>query len=120
MFNSLVYGSDKMKETVIKREIEIFDRDGKTGKKTRPFKVIDIDPEKMSDKRAFKIGHSVAQSETFLPNFLFDSVSKNVYVDLAGLNDTNGDLIQLINWIIYKQIFNIVHSFNLIVPVTTS
>lgn len=72
----------------------------------------------MKSKYQFKIGHDKAKSETFLPNFLFDNNSDNVFIDLAGLQDTNGELIQLINWIIYKQVFNIVHSFHLIVPIT--
>ena len=67
---------------------------------------------------AFKIGHNSASSETFLPNFLFDEVTGTVYIDLAGLNDTSGKFVKLINWMICKQIFNIVDSFHLLVPVT--
>ena len=118
MFNSLIYGSENMVETIVKRDIQFPDRDGNRKTKPKPFKVVDVDKTKIPENKAFKIGHDQAKSETFLPNFLFDSNSGNVFVDLAGLNDTNGPLIQLINWIIYKQIFNIVHSFHLIVPIT--
>ena len=51
---------------------------------------------------------------------MYDPKSKNVYVDIAGLNDTSGEFIEMINWMICKYVFSIVDSFKLIVPVTIS
>ena len=117
MFNSLIYGSESLSLKKEMREIEV-PAGGKLIKKKRPRWTIDIDYEKYPELKAFKIGHEEQQSETFLPNFMYDPKSKNVYVDIAGLNDTSGEFIEMINWMICKHVFSIVDSFKLIVPVT--
>ena len=55
----------------------------------------------------FKIGHSKTESMTFLPDIVpFESGDNEfVFVDIAGLNDTSGNLIELVNCFITKQIF---------------
>lgn len=53
-----------------------------------------------------KIGHSKAQSETFLPTWLFDEVIKILFLDVAGRNDTRGDILEIINLLLIKKIFN--------------
>lgn len=117
MFNSLIYGSENIHEVKIEREYEVPLPDGTTKKRKRKIPVIDVNRDKIKN-HAFKVGHNQAQSETFLPSFYFQKESGNVYVDMAGLHDSNGEVIKLINWIITKQIFNIIHSFHLIVPIT--
>lgn len=104
----------------VETEIDVPLMNGKSIRKKKVRKTIDIDPSKVPLDRSFRIGHSQAKSETFLPNMLFEKSSGNIYVDMAGLYDTSGDIIQLINWLLTKQVFNIVHSFHLIVPITIS
>lgn len=52
-----------------------------------------------------KIGHSNIKSETFLPKFVQAPNADIVYVDIAGLNDTAGYLMELINCFITKELF---------------
>ena len=47
MFNSLIYGAENMKEKIVQREIEFPDRQGNKKKRLKPFKVVDVDPEKV-------------------------------------------------------------------------
>ena len=47
-----------------------------------------------------------------------DETTGTVYIDLAGLQDSNGDTVEMFNWLIFKQVFRIVGSFYLIVPIT--
>ena len=76
--------------------------DGKLVKKLKRRAIIDMDEKHAEKMSSFKIGHNSASSETFLPNFVFDENMGTVYVDLAGLNDTSGKFIKLINWMICK------------------
>ena len=57
--------------------------------------------------KVFKIGHSRTESQTFIPDVVpFISGSTDfVFIDIAGLNDTGGNLIELVNCFITKQIF---------------
>lgn len=55
----------------------------------------------MNENKGFKIGHEET-SETFLPNFVLDKISNTVYIDMAGLNDTSGEFVKMINWMICK------------------
>ena len=50
-----------------------------------------------------------------MPNLFYDSQSATIYIDMAGLFASNGDIIGLINWLIYKHIFNLVHSYHLLI-----
>ena len=118
MFNSLIFGPSSVRVVNVETEIEVPLLNGKTIRKKKLRKTIDIDPDRVPINYSFRIGHSQSQSETFLPNLLFEKKTGNIYVDMAGLHDTSGDIIQLINWLITKQVFNIVHSFHLIVPIT--
>ena len=82
--------------------------------------VIDVESQ---DESIFEIGHSNSESETFLPKFhkmkLGAAVESNqinsascaksedmFMVDVAGLNDTGGHLIEYVNQLINKKIFN--------------
>jgi hypothetical protein len=53
----------------------------------------------------FNIGHSKSESMTFLPHFAFDQESGVVYADIAGLNDTNGEFVELLNCFINRKMF---------------
>jgi hypothetical protein len=66
----------------------------------------------------FKIGHSMSQSMTFLPHFQFDDKSDTVFADIAGLHDTGGELIDLVNCFVNKKIFNLAAKVKFIVPFT--
>lgn len=62
----------------------------------------------MSDLRSkniFNIGHSATSSETFLPQFIQDEHSDFVFGDLAGLHDTNGDMVELVLLLLNRKIF---------------
>ena len=53
----------------------------------------------------FKIGHSSSKSETFVPNIYYDNKSGMTFTDVAGLNDTGGDLIEIINNLVIRFLF---------------
>lgn len=65
----------------------------------------------------FKIGHSNSESETFLPSFVKHPNNDVWFVDIAGLNDTGGELIDFCNTFIIKHIFQIAKSVKFIVPI---
>ena len=58
-----------------------------------------------SEQKFFKIGHSSASSETFIPEFYIDLEYKKIMVDIAGLSDTSGLMIELVNSLMNKFIF---------------
>ena len=64
------------------------------------------------------IGHSSHSSMTFLPNFFFDQDKKILYIDIAGLNDTDGQNVEIFNQLVTKWIFNKVGPTKLIFPGT--
>lgn len=66
----------------------------------------------------FKIGHSLALSQTFIPHFYQDSSSDNdlMFTDIAGLNDSDGELIDLVNCFVNKKIFNIASKVKFLIP----
>ena len=70
-------------------------------------KVIDIHEKFKDDEHYFffGIGHSQANSQTFLPDIHFEQHSDYTWIDIAGLNDSSGELIYLINSFVTKQIF---------------
>ena len=70
----------------------------KVNKNVRVRKVIDC---RVPDN-IFKIGHSKSESETFLPKTHYDAKSGITFVDVAGFNDTGGDLIEIINNFVMK------------------
>lgn len=53
-----------------------------------------------------------------MPHFQKDFGSSNIYADIAGLNDTDGLLINFVNCFINKYIFNICGSIRFLVPIT--
>lgn len=109
MLNSLLLGSDCLEETKIMTEIMI----GEKVKKRKKLVIATKD-----DKMTLKIGHSANQSETFFPHFVVKQSTDEVWADIAGFNDTNGEMIETINCLINKIIFNKVRSVRFLVPIT--
>ena len=54
------------------------------------------------EENQFRIGHSIAKSETFLPHYMYDKDLKMICIDVAGFHDTRGDLIDLVNCLIMR------------------
>ena len=79
------------------REVEV-----QATKKTKKIKQQVI--ECTDPSNVFKIGHSSAQSETFIPNIYLDKQTGITYADVAGLNDTSGELIEIVNNFVIKYI----------------
>lgn len=103
MLSSLIYGPDALQKTAIKAE---------NGKKRY---VID---HKDSDKSQLRIGHDQSKSQTFWPNFIQDQNSKIIFGDIAGLEDTSGQTIELLNVLTNKLIFNQAVHLRFLVPLT--
>ena len=62
--------------------------------------------EEENNMGTFEIGHSYANSKTFIPTF-YEIPSQNlVYTDMAGLMDTGGPLIDIVNCFACKMLFN--------------
>lgn len=69
-------------------------------KKEKNVKVID----QVLGEKVFPIGHSDTQSMTFVPIFKKDPSSDLMFGDLAGLSDSDGEFISLINALTSKYI----------------
>ena len=110
MLNSLLYGSESLHKTPIYEEIPT--KNGKTRQVKRT--VVDVKLE----GQGFKIGHSRVYSQTFIPTWVEDPNFNQLWVDIAGFGDTNGDLIEYINTFIGKKIFNIAKDIKIIMPFT--
>lgn len=65
----------------------------------------------------FKIGHSDSESETFLPTFVKHPTTDVWFVDIAGLQDTGGELIDFCNTFIIKHIFQRAKTVKFIIPI---
>ena len=72
----------------------------------------------MNKENEFKIGHSVAKSMTFMPHFEYDAEQDLMFADIAGLHDTDGEIIDYINCFMNKKIFNTASRVSFIVPFT--
>lgn len=96
-------------------------KDGVPQFKTKQIKtkVIDYNKEFAKSKNIiFGIGHSKMKSCTFLPNFQQEDETGLILTDVAGLHDTSGDLIEVINSLIIKRIFMKAESLRFLVPVS--
>ena len=115
IFSSLVYGSDALTLRNIEVETRVpVDDQGNVKSVMKKHKVIDH----KDGKDFFEIGHSQHSSKTFFPHFLKDQATGLVYADIAGLKDTDGDLIELVNFFINKSIFKKARSLKFLVPIT--
>ena len=66
----------------------------------------------------FEIGHSRVHSCTFIPTFHQPKDQNIIYADIAGLLDTSGDLIELMNFLICKMVLNKAKSIKFIIAIT--
>lgn len=95
MLNSLVFGPESL--TI---------RNGK------------IDQKDPSKANIFAIGHNAAQSKTFLPQFERERNTMDLWADYAGLDDTSGELVDILNCFLMRQIFQISKSIRILAPVS--
>lgn len=66
----------------------------------------------------FHIGHSDSESMTFLPQVRKKGDgSDSLYVDIAGQQDTGGELIEFINIFVTKELFRKAHKVRFLVPI---
>ena len=94
MLSSMIVGAQNLEHTKIEYWVEIKQR-GQIVKKPKYRWVIDY---KKDAKKIFTIGHSLSKSETFFPGFYEDPINKgSYYVDVAGLEDTAGPMIEYVN-----------------------
>lgn len=63
----------------------------------------------------FKIGHSNNASETFVPNI--QETDDYLYIDMAGMLDSRGDTIDVLNCFMNKQVFSLAKSVKFIIPI---
>lgn len=70
----------------------------------------------------FTIGHEKSKSQTFLPSVaeltMVDKDQQYYFTDLAGISDTGGDLIDLVNSMVAKFIFMQANQVKFLLPVT--
>lgn len=78
-------------------------------------KVIDYKNEK---NIIMPIGHSLEKSETFFPILIKSPQHEFSYVDIAGLQDTGGSIMEYVNQFINKKIFSMAEKIRFIVPFT--
>ena len=78
-------------------------------------KVIDV-KESYKSKIPFIIGHSNCTSETLYPTSFKVEGTKYHMVDLAGLHDTGGKLIDFIVSLLNKKLFSKARSVRFLVP----
>ena len=51
-----------------------------------------------------------------MPHFQIDKERDVMFTDIAGLNDADGELIDLINCFVNKKIFNIASKVKFVIP----
>ena len=64
-----------------------------------------------------KVGHKNV-SETFLPSQVLCKSSGITYTDIAGQNDVRGDLIEFINLLLIKKIFNMAKKVRMLIIIS--
>jgi len=115
LLSSMVVGAKNMEVTKIK--IPVADTK-KGGKKVKERKVIDY---KKTTSKVFPIGHSLSQSETFFPGFCENPHEDGSYlVDIAGLEDTAGPMIEYVNQFINKKVFSLAQDLKVLIFITRS
>ena len=66
----------------------------------------------------FAIGHDANRSKTFIPHFETDHKLDLVYADIAGLKDTNEEIIDILNKFLTKSLFIRAKSVRFIITIT--
>jgi hypothetical protein len=110
MLNALIWGPESLEAKKVEQTIEL-----KNGKQKQIQRVV---IESKKPQAEFKIGHSSSKSETFLPHFYKMNKIDGMFVDLAGLEDTGGQFISLINCFVSKFIFDYANNVRFLIPLT--
>lgn len=115
MLVSIIEGPGALAQTTIQKDLK-----AAKGKKKKPMRVIARrqEPAEGDSRGHFKIGHNSASSETFLPNFQAMPEKQITFIDIAGLKDTGGDLVDTLNCIINKIVFSFCKEIKLLIPMT--
>ena len=119
MISSLVFGPDKLEMKAVPEKKMV-----RGVEKTYYNKIIDQREDfkgwlaGQNFDGLFEIGHSKAESKTFIPHFYKPPDQNMIYSDIAGLMDTAGDLIEYVNCFMNKKIFNQAKKIKFIVPIT--
>ena len=116
LLSAILYGSNVLALKKITKNIEVRQPDGTFTQKVSTKTVIDYKDDQM--ERAFKIGHS-NKSETFFPTFVKIEGEEDSYlIDIAGLDDTGGILLEFVNQFINKKLFNLIENLVILIPFT--
>ena len=123
MLSSLVDGPSSLQIKTIKEELDVLDNPESTDMKSKQMqRRTTVKSRTIIEKREvsnyFQIGHSQSQSETFYPTFQFEKSSDLLFIDIAGLNDTGGTQIELINRLMLKNIIARCKSVRILLPIT--
>ena len=113
LLSSLMYGPEALQLQKIQFQIQVPLQNGEMSTKNKIKYVI----EHSTPLKAFKIGHSDHESETFLPTYVKWPTKDIWFVDIAGLNDTGGELMDFCNTFIIKNIFQVAKSVKFIIPI---
>lgn len=114
LLSAMLMGSESLTQKDI---IDMVQRKkgGKTEQVQVKRKVIDYRNQKSV---LMPIGHSLEKSETFIPILIKSPLHDFSYVDIAGLQDTGGSIMEYVNQFINKKIFSMASKIRFIVPFT--
>ena len=113
----MVVGAENLEVTKIETTVDT-KIGGKIVKKVKAGEVIDY---KKTTSKVFPIGHSLSQSETFFPGFCENPHEDGSYfVDIAGLEDTAGPMIEYVNQFINKKVFSLAQDLKVLIFITRS
>ena len=118
MMTSLMFGT-KALEVKNKQSIITVTRNGKTSNKKQNRQIIEQKPD-ILQKNLFTIGHEDSKSCTFLPHLKLNEATGLIFADVAGLGDTAGNLVDIINCFIDKIILLKAKDVRFIIPLTRS
>jgi len=101
LLTSLVFGTEALRLKKYEYQIEKILPNGQKRISDRHKWVV----EQKNPLDTFTIGHSSSESMTFFPHFIRDPNSGIIFADIAGLLDSDGELIQFVNCLINRSIF---------------
>lgn len=117
LLSALVNGPDSLYLKKIPVQTPVKKKGQETTYKTT-FKFV-IDYKDEVKERVFPIGHQANVSETFFPGFQEVPNQPNSYfIDIAGLKDTGGEMMEFVNQFINKKIFSATKNLKILIPFT--
>lgn len=114
LLSAMVMGSDALVQRDIV-DMVTRKKNGKSQVVERKRKVIDY---KNQSDVVMPIGHQLEKSETFFPILIKSEAHDFSYVDIAGLQDTGGNIMEYVNQFINKKIFSMADKIRFLVPFT--